>query len=76
MFKHTNQAPSYMQQLDEWIFKAVIWPLFDAFKESQESKSDEPFDQTGQAIKKAIREKVLESYHNGQKAQAQPRQRR
>jgi hypothetical protein len=66
MFKPNQHSPSYMQQLDEWISKAVIWPLFDAFKEVQEFKSDEPFDQAAQAVKKAIREKVLESYHNGQ----------
>jgi hypothetical protein len=61
-----DNPKSYMQQLDEWIEGAVISPLI----EPLELNPNEDFEQTIWEVKKAIREKVLESYHNGKAAKA------
>ena len=66
-----TKPKSYMQQLDEWIEGTVITPLVDPL----ELDPNEDFEQTIRGVKKAIREKVLESYHNG-KATAIPGPRR
>lgn len=66
--QQVSRAKSYMQQLDEWINAHVILPLHEAYQEGERLRSDEPFDRTADVVKKAIREKVLESYHNGQAA--------
>ena len=55
-----DKPKSYMQQLDEWIDTFVIRPLL--------THSIEDHEQKVRDVKKAIRDKVLESYHNGQKA--------
>jgi hypothetical protein len=70
-----DKATGYMQQLDRWIADTVIWPLAQAFQDRERTGKDEPFDQTVVVVKKAIREKVLESYHNGKAAAAAPRKR-
>ena len=57
-----DKPKSYMQQLDEWIEATVITPLVDPLN----IPPSEDFEQTIQTVKKAIQEKVLESYHNGQ----------
>lgn len=49
-----------MQQLDQWTDLNVILPLGDASQ-----KSDEAFEEAAVMVKKAIREKVLQSYKNG-----------
>jgi len=61
---------SFMQELDAWTDENVIDPLHAAITDGD---SDE-CDAVREEIKKAIRQKVLESYHNGQKkpATAQP----
>lgn len=64
-----------MAQLDGWIDAQVIEPLFEAW-EFQERVADEEdakaaaqeVEETRKAVHKDIKEKVLESYHNGQKA--------
>ncbi len=66
--KHMSEQKSFMQQLDEWTDATVINPLVYAFAEDDE----EAWQRQGQLIKKAIREKVLESYHNGQAAGPRP----
>lgn len=54
-----SKAPSYMQELDAWAEAYIIGPLVDP---------DEDAETTIARVKKAIRERVLESYRNGQKA--------
>ena len=55
-----DKTKSYMQQLDQWTQTFVIGPLLD--------HSSEDHEQTVAYVKKAIRDRVLESYRNGQKA--------
>jgi hypothetical protein len=60
-----NKAKSYMQQLDEWTDANVISPLYVAY---YENSSDSAREHAEEAVHKAIREKALESYRNGQAA--------
>ena len=64
--KHmSEQKPkSFMAELDQWIETQVIEALQEQWSRAQDG--DETA--TSEPIKKAIREKVLESYHNGKKA--------
>jgi hypothetical protein len=65
--KHMSEAKkSFMQELDEWTDENVIDPLHVAITDGD---SDE-CDAVRENVKKAIRQKVLDSYHNGQKAPA------
>ena len=71
----SEQKPRYMQQLDEWTENEIIHPLHEGFKWEQDhidltaqQELDDHADEVIAAVKKAIREKVLESYRNGQKA--------
>ena len=50
-----------MQQLDEWSDATVVMPLV---------HPDDDLDAVVEGVKKAIREKTLESYKNGLKAGA------
>lgn len=52
---------SFMEELDRWTETTVITPLA---KADQAGEWDAAVD----SVKKAIREKVLQSYRNGQKA--------
>lgn len=58
-----------MQELDEWTERVVIDHLYHACTYGPE----EAVIQAKQAVKKAIREKVLESYRNGQQGTPRPR---
>ena len=60
----SEQKISFMQQLDAWTQTNVIDALHEAITDGDGDDCDAASD----AVKKAIREKVLESYHNGQKA--------
>ncbi len=62
--KHmSEQKPkSFMQELDEWSEENIFGPLFGIDPNQDDWESVEA------QVKKAIREKVLDSYHNGQKA--------
>jgi hypothetical protein len=60
----SEQKLTYMQQLDEWTEANVIKPLFEAITEGDGDECNTACE----AVKKAIREKVLESYKNGLKA--------
>ena len=67
----------YMAELDAWSDKSIIEPLTDAYLRGPE----EVIIRAQELARKAIREKVLESYRNGQnagprKAQAPKRVRR
>ena len=56
-----SEQKSFMQQLDEWTEATVIMPLADP-------KYEDNFDVAVDGVKRAIRQKVLESYRNGQQA--------
>ena len=62
---------NYMAELDHWIEQTVIQPLYSAWQagedgDAQHARKGEM--NTTQMVKGAIRQKVLESYHNGQAA--------
>ncbi|HEU0144757.1 MAG TPA: hypothetical protein VFQ47_08215 [Nitrososphaera sp.] len=58
-----------MSELDEWTTDQVIRPLNEFWKAKGEGALDVAgLSRTTSLIRKAIREKVLESYHNGQNA--------
>ncbi len=69
-----EQKLRYMQQLDEWTQESIIDPLYKAWG-AVENAPDE-FREECQAeltevaltVKKTVRERVLQSYRNGQKA--------
>lgn len=71
----TNKG--YMAQLDEWTEANVFAPLRDAWLPESEDPLPETVGVTflEENVKKAIRDKVLESYRNGQKAPASAKQR-
>ena len=56
----SEQKVNYMTALDAWTDANVIAPAFNAEQDDWEDAVSQ--------VKKAIREKVLESYHNGQTA--------
>lgn len=62
-----DQPKSYMQELDAWTERVVIDQLIHAYTYGPE----EAIEEAKRLVKKAIREKVLESYHNGQQARPQ-----
>jgi hypothetical protein len=67
----SEQKQSFMQQLDEWIDGNVITPLLEAdpYEPDNTAGGNVSELQTAvETVKKAIRAKVLESYHNGQAA--------
>jgi hypothetical protein len=59
-----GKPKSYMQQLDDWAEVEVIGPLINPLQ----ADPSQDHEATVAQVKKAIREKVLESYHNGQAA--------
>ncbi|MGI8838832.1 MAG: hypothetical protein ACR2H4_19660 [Pyrinomonadaceae bacterium] len=60
----SEQKTSYMASLDAWSDKSVIEPLADAYINGPE----ELILNAQVCVRKAIRERVLESYRNGQSA--------
>ncbi len=87
MFAQSKQGENgnkknYMQQLDEWLQKEVVYKLIGGFEEYSaagaagvpQDEAAEKLDPIVAEVKKAIREKILESYHNGQAAK--PNQKR
>jgi hypothetical protein len=62
---------NYMASLDEWSEEQIIAPLADAYTHGPE----EVIVRARELAKRAIREKVLESYHNGQNAAPRGKQR-
>jgi hypothetical protein len=59
-----QKQSSFMEELDRWTEITVINPLHEAITEGDGADCDA----TCEAVKKAIRFKVLESYRNGQAA--------
>jgi len=65
----SEQKPSFMASLDEWTAQTLIIPMLEAMEkhlQSKDAESDAVLWQLDGAIKGAVREKVLESYRNGQ----------
>jgi hypothetical protein len=65
--KHMSEQEkpmSYMEELDQWIEEEVFENLYALWQRSQ----DGDMAASGGEVKKAIREKIRESYHNGQKS--------
>jgi hypothetical protein len=62
MSEQEKQKSSFMQELDQWTESTIIGPLF-------ASETDgEDWEPAIERVKKAVREKVLQSYRNGQAA--------
>lgn len=61
-----DKPKSYMEQLDDWAEVEVIGPLINPLM----ADPNQDREATVAQVKKAIREKVLESYHNGKAAEA------
>ena len=60
----SEQKNSFMVELDMWSSENVVSPLYLACMRGPE----EAIVEAKELVKKAIRTKVLESYHNGQAA--------
>ena len=61
-----QKESSFMQELDRWTESTIIGPLF-------ASETDgEDWEPAIERVKKAIRQKVLDSYRNGQAAGPRP----
>jgi hypothetical protein len=65
-----DKPKGYMQQLDSWVDGQVIEPLSEALSIEfpSDPRIEDEIEETVKTVKRAIREKVLESYHNGQEA--------
>lgn len=64
-----TEQTGFTQKLDRWTDEEVIGPIWDNVPDDPEdSGARAEFFRVVDAVKKAIREKVLESYRNGQKA--------
>lgn len=70
----SEQKSSFMADLDQWTLEQIISPLSRVVAvhiESTGEDSESAFKavmRTNEAVKKAVRDKVLESYRNGQAA--------
>src|SRR5690242_21402542 len=63
--KHmSEQKKSFRQQLDEWTNATVIVPMTRAVQSGDEGV----YHEVAASVEKAIWQKVLDSYHNGQAA--------
>jgi hypothetical protein len=65
----SEHKTNYMQELDRWTETTIIEPLADVGDE-------ELYLQLVEKIKKGVREKILDSYRNGQKAGSGRREQR
>jgi hypothetical protein len=74
-----GQVKNYMAELDNWIDELVIEPLFAVWKGQDEAEREpqsyKGVELTTYGVRRAIREKVLESFHNGQKTPARASER-
>ena len=74
--KQSENKKSYMQLLDEWLDAEVVFKLARAFEEYAAANEVGVPQEEARAkvepvvaeVKKALREKILESYRNGQAA--------
>lgn len=73
MFNKTSeQKTNYMQELDDWIDENVLDPMVEA---SSPDAADGALEETGELVRTGIKNKVLESYRNGQAAGQKPKPR-
>ena len=63
---------TFMQELNLWSEANIIGPLGSAASTFEEGGQEQEWEPTVEQVKKAIREKVLESYRNGLKAPRRP----
>jgi uncharacterized protein YegL len=71
MSEQEKQKSSFMQELDQWIDANVVQPLLEADQFEPDSLAGGNVSELQTAIaavKRSIREKVLQSYRNGQAA--------
>jgi hypothetical protein len=70
--KHMSEQkkPSFMQELDLWCEATVIGPIMQV--SSDPTSEDEEGAKAIETVKRAVRQKVLESYRNGQQAGPRP----
>jgi len=64
----SEQKSSFMEELDLWSDSTIIAPIFKASRAWYEVGDERPYAEASAAVKKAIRQKVLDSYRNGQAA--------
>ncbi len=66
----SKEKYSYMGELDAWTGTYIIAPLYEAAQKHTDGtpESDKAMYKLDATIKKLVREKVLESYRNGQAA--------
>ena len=57
-----EKQSSFMEKLDQWTESTIIGPLFAS------ETTGEDWEPAIERVKKAVRQKVLESYRNGQVA--------
>lgn len=62
-----EKPKSYLQELDLWTDANVVGPLASA-----DPRVEEEWEPVVEQVRKAVRTKVLESYHNGQRTPARP----
>jgi len=73
----SEQKVSFMQELDRWTDENVIQPFLSAQKEAgsaelSEEGRDEKVAQAMDAVRTAIRQKVLQSFRNGRMTRGTP----
>lgn len=68
----TKEQTGYMTELDAWVEHFVIKPLHESWRNQDIAFADPHGEETVKAtvatVRKSIRDKVLESYRNGQAA--------
>ena len=74
-----TKGQSYMEKLNQWTAQHITGPLREAYQEYDANPTEVSEDEREQtldgelaAVEKSIRDKVLESYRNGQKAGPRP----
>jgi hypothetical protein len=68
MSEQQTKPKSFMEELDQWIDDEVFEKLYVIWGASQ----DGDMTATAESVKKAIKQKVLDSYHNGLRAAQRP----
>ena len=74
-----SERSGYMAELDQWTEDTVLRPINRAWQEIASAQSQEERDgameglaEVESQVRRAIREKALESYHNGRRSKDQP----
>jgi hypothetical protein len=67
-----QKQSSFMQELDRWTEATVIGPVQEATQNFEAEQDPQEWEKVTSAVKRAIRNKVLDSYRNGQQAGPRP----